>query len=115
VVGFGRTVALWRPDDATGGYRFAGLLLESPEPIERGERCGVAQASVTGGTAEVTLSPNRANSAGTRVLLSTADPQGLPLDGTDLTLALQLRDRLFTRTGTRAMRSLPRVAYQELP
>jgi hypothetical protein len=114
VVGYGRTVAIWRPDDATGGYRLAGLLLESPEPIERGERCGVAQASVTGGTAEVTLSPNRANSAGTRVLLTTADPQGQPLDGTQLTLALQLRDRLFTRTGTRVMRSLPRIAYQEL-
>ena len=114
VVGFGRTVAIWRPDDATGGYRLAGLLLESPEPIERGERCGVAQASVNGGAGALTLSPTRANTAGTRVLLATADPQGQVLDGIDLTLALELRDRLFTRTGTRAMRSMPRVAYQEL-
>ena len=114
VIGTGRTVAIWRPGSDPGDYLLAGLLLESPEPIERGERCGVLQALVTGGTNAVTLTPSRANTAGTRVLLSTASVEGQALDGDNLTLELTLRDRLTTRTGTRALRSRPRIAYQEL-
>ena len=117
VVGFGRTVAIWRPGAATGEYLLAGLLLESPEPIERGERCGVVQAAASGGTTSVLLAPSRANTAGTRVLLATTDANGTVLDPVaNLTLALQMHDRhLFTRLGARVMRALPRIAYQELP
>lgn len=115
LVGIGRTVAIWRLGAAAGEYLLAGLLLESPEAIERGERCGVVQASVDADAATVVLTPVRINRAGTRVLLATADPLGQALAGTTLTLALQLRDRLLTRTGTRTLRALPRIAYQELP
>ncbi|MBL8526374.1 MAG: hypothetical protein JNL68_01680, partial [Burkholderiales bacterium] len=117
VVGFGRTVAIWRPGAAAGEYRLAGLLLESPEPIERGERCGIVQAGVSGGSTNMLLMPSRASTAGTRVLLATTDTNGTVLDpGAHLTLALQMRDRgVFTRLGARVMRPRPRIAYQELP
>jgi hypothetical protein len=118
VVGFGRTVAIWRPGAAAAGdYLLAGLLLESPEPIERGERCGVVQAGVSGGTTSVVLTRSRANTAGTRVLLATGDANGNLLDAAaNLTLALQMHDRgVFTRLGARVMRAQPRIAYQELP
>jgi hypothetical protein len=117
VVGFGRTVAIWRPGAAAGEYLLAGLLLESPEPIERGDRCNIVQAGVSGGTTSVLFATSRANTAGTRVLLATGDANGSALDPTaNLTLALQMRDRLvFTRIGLRSMRALPRIAYQELP
>ncbi len=117
VVGFGRTVAIWRPGAAAGEYRLAGLLLESPEPIERGERCGIVQAGVSGGSTNMLLMPSRASTAGTRVLLATTDANGTVLDpGAHLTLALQMRDRgVFTRLGARVMRPRPRIAYQELP
>jgi hypothetical protein len=117
VVGFARTVAIWRAGAAAGSYLLAGLLLEGPEPIERGARCGVAEARVTGAEGDLllTLVPCRINSAGTRVLLASTDPAGQALDGDALTLALHLRDRLATTTGTRTLRALPRIAYQELP
>jgi len=114
VVGVGRTVAIWRPGSAAGEYLLAGLLLESPEPIERGARCGIVQALVTGGASDVVLTACRVNSAGTRVLLATATAQGMPLDDVALTLVLQVLDRLVTRSGTRAMRAVPRIVYQEL-
>ncbi len=117
VVGFARTVAIWCAGATAGSYLLAGLLLEGPEPIERGTRCGVAEARVTGekGDLLLTLVPCRINSAGTRVLLASTDPAGQALQGDDLTLALQLRDGAATTTGTRTLRALPRIAYQELP
>jgi hypothetical protein len=109
VVGFGRTVAIWRPGATADQYLLAGLLLELPEPIERGQRCGVVRAKA----GRKVFTPIRRNGAGTRVLLAAPAPEGVALGGTNLTLELELRDGATTLTGTRYMRARPRIAYQE--
>jgi len=110
LVDFGRTVMIWRPDPATAGnFLCAGLLLELPEPIERGDRCGVVQVKI--GTHALTTI--RVNSAGTRVLLAPATASGIALRGSNLTLELQMRDGSALVTGTRLVKRLPRIAYQE--
>jgi hypothetical protein len=109
LVDVGRTVAIWRPGGAAGEYLLAGLLLELPEPLERGVRCGVVQAKV----GRRTMTPVRVNASGTRVLLAMPVAEGFALRGSDLTLELALRDNDTTLTGTRYFSRLPRIAYQE--
>jgi hypothetical protein len=113
----GRTVAIWLPGAAAGSWQLGGLLLESPEPLQRGSRCSVAQAQVLrDGSTLATYVPLRANTAGTRVLLAIAgDADGRKFAGDDLVLQLQMHDRQVLRSASRVLRALPRVAYQELP
>ena len=68
LAGKGRTSALWRQDGSS--WKLAGVLLESPEPIERPNRI-VLKAL---GSGAHNFEMRRSNSSATRILYLTATP-----------------------------------------
>ena len=69
-----RLSRLWTTDES-GGWRFAGLLLESPEPIHRPGRVGVGRypgAGLAGRAVEFAV--RRRDRSGSRLLFLTPTP-----------------------------------------
>lgn len=106
-----RTSLLWvPPTDAAASWRLAGVLIESPEPIDRPGRCTVGRLVATGGPADFSL--RRSDRTGSRLLLLTSAPFAPAAPGA---LVLELRD---ARTGAVLTGSLAvpaRPAFAEEP
>jgi hypothetical protein len=99
-----RTVALW--EKSGSGYLLAGLLIEGDEPLERGARLSVVNATVGSST----LNVRRSNAAGTRVLLLPSASVGL---AADTTITLTLSQPGGPISGMRSVSKGPRILAQE--
>ena len=100
-----RTTVLWQIAGST--WAVTGVLLETHEALERGERMGDIRMKI--GTQ--TLTPIRSNAATTRILL--APPAPLPIDA-DQTLVLIVRDGTTDITGERGFVMNQPVAVMEV-
>ena len=68
-----RTTLLWKPRP-DGAWQVIGLLLDSPEPIERSQRLHIAFAEVRGQRFDLV----RSTRSGDRLLLAPSSPADLP-------------------------------------